>query len=118
MTAAAAEHFAHLLAVQSVQLAAVVAAVALLVATLLRRRPHLAYALWLVALAKCLVPPVWSSPTGLFSWAAARTVASPSRATTCDSSSSGPDSFARSAMTSAPRTTVRHNARTDVRGQG
>jgi beta-lactamase regulating signal transducer with metallopeptidase domain len=71
MTAAAAEHLAHLLAVQSVQLAAVVPAVALLVATLLRRRPHLAYALWLVALAKCLVPPVWSSPTGLFSWAAA-----------------------------------------------
>jgi beta-lactamase regulating signal transducer with metallopeptidase domain len=33
------------------------------------RRPHLAYVLWLVVLAKCLTPPLWSSPTGLFSWA-------------------------------------------------
>ena len=27
--------------------------------------------LWLVVLVKCLTPPVWSSPTGVFSWAAA-----------------------------------------------
>jgi beta-lactamase regulating signal transducer with metallopeptidase domain len=34
-----------------------------------RRRPHLAYLLWIIVIAKCLTPPVWSSPTGLFSWA-------------------------------------------------
>ncbi len=66
-----ADAVVHGLAVQSAQVAVVVVAVALVTATLLRRRPHLAHALWLAALAKCFVPPVWSSPTGLFSWAAA-----------------------------------------------
>ncbi len=37
-----------------------------------RRRPHLAYALWMLVLLKCLTPPLWSSPTGLFSWARCR----------------------------------------------
>src|SRR4029450_4673300 len=35
---------------------------------LLRRRPHLAYALWLVVLFKCVTPPFWSSPSGIFCW--------------------------------------------------
>jgi beta-lactamase regulating signal transducer with metallopeptidase domain len=34
-----------------------------------RRRPHLAYTLWMLILLKALVPPVWSCPTGIFSWA-------------------------------------------------
>ena len=38
--------------------------------TFFRRRPHWTYALWTLALIKCMTPPVWSSPTGLFSWAA------------------------------------------------
>jgi len=29
----------------------------------------LAYVLWLVVILKCVTPPVWSSPTGAFSWA-------------------------------------------------
>lgn len=33
-----------------------------------RNRPHLAHALWLVVLAKCLTPPLWSSPGGMFCW--------------------------------------------------
>lgn len=33
-----------------------------------RGRPHLSHALWLVVLAKCVTPPVWSSPQGIFSW--------------------------------------------------
>lgn len=37
-----------------------------------RRRPHLAYALWMLVLLKCLMPPLWSSPTGCFSWAQLR----------------------------------------------
>ncbi len=36
-----------------------------------RRRPHLAYALWLLVIVKCLTPPIWSSPLGIFSWAGA-----------------------------------------------
>jgi len=38
-----------------------------------RRRPHLAYVLWMLVVLKCLAPPLWSSPTGLFSWAQCRT---------------------------------------------
>ncbi len=37
-----------------------------------RARPHLAHLLWLVVLVKCWIPPVWSSPTGVFSWAQTR----------------------------------------------
>ena len=34
-----------------------------------RNRPRVAYALWMLVVVKSIVPPVWSSPTGLFSWA-------------------------------------------------
>ena len=44
--------------------------VALLVKLLGRRRPHLAYILWMVVLVKGLTPPLWSSPTSVFSWTA------------------------------------------------
>jgi beta-lactamase regulating signal transducer with metallopeptidase domain len=36
-----------------------------------RNRPRLAYALWMLVVVKSIVPPVWSSPTGLFCWALA-----------------------------------------------
>ena len=36
-----------------------------------RDRPRLAYALWMLVVVKSIVPPFWSSPTGLFSWALA-----------------------------------------------
>jgi bla regulator protein BlaR1 len=32
-----------------------------------RRRPHMAYLLWMLVIAKCLTPPIWASPLGLFS---------------------------------------------------
>lgn len=35
---------------------------------LARSRPHLACALWLVVLFKCVTPPIWSSPSGIFCW--------------------------------------------------
>lgn len=34
----------------------------------LRNSPRWAYSLWLIVVAKCLVPPIWSSPLGIFSW--------------------------------------------------
>jgi beta-lactamase regulating signal transducer with metallopeptidase domain len=40
-----------------------------------RSRPRLAYALWMLVILKSIVPPIWSSPTGLFSWALVETVA-------------------------------------------
>ena len=72
-----ADRIVHLLLVQSAQLAAVVVVIATITTVACRRRPHLAYALWLAALAKCLVPPVVASPVGLFSWAAAQRPTSP-----------------------------------------
>ena len=36
-----------------------------------RKHPHLAYTLWMLVLVKALVPPILSSPTGIFSWASA-----------------------------------------------
>ncbi len=51
------------------QLTVLIPAVALAVRVLARRRPHLAHVLWLVVLAKCLTPPVWCCPAGIFCWA-------------------------------------------------
>lgn len=50
------------------QLTFLILAVGLTVWLFCRRRPYLAYAIWMLVIAKCLTPPVWSSPTGLFSW--------------------------------------------------
>ena len=30
-------------------------------------RPHLSHMLWALVLVKCITPPIWSSPVGLFS---------------------------------------------------
>ncbi len=37
-----------------------------------RRRPQLAYLLWMLVVVKCLTPPIWTSPVGVFSWTRAR----------------------------------------------
>ena len=50
------------------QISVLIVLVGVVGALLCRRRPHLAYALWIVVLVKCITPPVWSSPTGVFSW--------------------------------------------------
>ena len=56
-----------------------VTVVALLIGTVVRLcgrdRPRLAYALWMLVVVKSIVPPVWSSPTGLFSLAPLGTAA-------------------------------------------
>src|SRR5690606_13162592 len=49
-------------------------AVAAVVRWTCRRRPHLAYLLWMLVVVKAVTPPVWSSPTSVFSWALAETV--------------------------------------------
>jgi beta-lactamase regulating signal transducer with metallopeptidase domain len=35
---------------------------------LAKNRPHLAHAMWMLVLLKCLTPPIWSSPTSPFCW--------------------------------------------------
>ena len=54
------------------QVTALIVIVGALTSLFCRQRPHLAYVLWLLVFLKCLTPPLWSSPTGLFSWAQAR----------------------------------------------
>lgn len=50
------------------QVTVVIAAVAIATRWGCRNRPHLAHLLWLVVFVKCWIPPLWSSPTGIFSW--------------------------------------------------
>ena len=52
--------------------------VGLIVRLCCRRRPHLAYLLWIVVILKCVTPPIWSSPTGIFSWTTAASAATDS----------------------------------------
>jgi len=58
----------RLIGAQTWQLTLLIAVVALVVRFASRRRPFLAHALWLVVLLKCVTPPLWSSPGGVFCW--------------------------------------------------
>lgn len=60
--------FAWMAFSQAWQVTALILSVLLTTRVATRNRPHLAYMLWLVVLVKCVTPPVWSSPTGAFSW--------------------------------------------------
>lgn len=47
----------------------VVAALAMLATTCFcKKRPRIAYVIWMLVVVKCLIPPLWSSKTGIFSW--------------------------------------------------
>ncbi|HUB25987.1 MAG TPA: M56 family metallopeptidase, partial [Tepidisphaeraceae bacterium] len=54
---------------QLAQVSLAIVAVSLLTRIFCRRRPHLAYVFWILVLIKSLMPPIWSSPLGVFSWA-------------------------------------------------
>jgi len=54
---------------QAWQIAALALLVTVVVRLTARNRPHLAHVLWLLVLVKCVTPPLWSSPAGVFSWA-------------------------------------------------
>lgn len=56
-----------LLVQQSLQVAVLACAVYAIVRTVGRERAHLAHLLWTLVLIKCLTPPIWSSPIGVFS---------------------------------------------------
>ena len=63
------DEFARLAWVQLWQVTVVALVIGAVVRLCCRDRPRLAYALWMLVVVKSIVPPVWSSPTGLFSWA-------------------------------------------------
>ena len=56
-----------LLMTQSWQIAALAMIVAVVVKLAARNRPHLAHALWILVLIKCVTPPVWGHSLGVFS---------------------------------------------------
>ena len=53
---------------QAWQVTVLITAVAVLTRVAAANRPHLAYVLWMVVFIKCLTPPLWSSPSGVFCW--------------------------------------------------
>ncbi len=53
---------------QAWQVTTLIVFVLVLTRLVARNRPHLAYVLWLVVLLKCVTPPLWSSPTGAYTW--------------------------------------------------
>ncbi len=57
----------QLLATQAWQIAALAIAVAIVNRTIAKNRPHLAHALWMMVLIKCVTPPIWGHSLGLFS---------------------------------------------------
>ena len=58
----------RLILIQIVQIAVLAMAVWLVTSIVGRKHTHLSFVLWLVVLVKCITPPIWSSPTSIFSW--------------------------------------------------
>ncbi len=56
-----------LLLTQTWQIAALAMIVAVVVKLAARNRPHLAHALWILVLIKCVTPPLWGHSLGVFS---------------------------------------------------
>ena len=87
------------------QVTALAMAVACLARLCAHWRPHLAYLLWLLVIVKCLVPPIWASPTGIFSWTRAGGSLAPS--TDEPVSDAVPAEPARGSFSAPARTSVR-----------
>ena len=60
------EHFFGLLITQTWQIAALAIVVAVVAKLAAKNRPHLAHALWVLVLIKCVTPPVWGHSLGVF----------------------------------------------------
>ena len=56
-----------LLMTQTWQIAALAMIVAVVVKLAAKNRPHLAHALWILVLIKCVTPPLWGHSLGVFS---------------------------------------------------
>jgi bla regulator protein BlaR1 len=59
--------FFDLLSTQIWQIAALAIFVALIVRLVAKNRPHLAHAMWMLVLIKCVTPPLWGHSLGVFS---------------------------------------------------
>jgi beta-lactamase regulating signal transducer with metallopeptidase domain len=61
------DQFLQLIVSQAWQIAALASVVAVVNRTVAKNRPHLAHALWMLVLIKCVTPPIWGHSLGLFS---------------------------------------------------
>jgi hypothetical protein len=61
------EPLLHIVISQTWQIAVLTIAVAGIVRIAARNRPHLAHALWILVLIKCVTPPLWGHSLGVFS---------------------------------------------------
>lgn len=62
------ENFVRIAWTHAWQLTSLILLVSLVVWLVGKPRPHLATVLWLLVIFKCLMPPVWSSTSGVFCW--------------------------------------------------
>ncbi|QDT50515.1 Methicillin resistance mecR1 protein [Symmachiella dynata] len=62
------QEIAALLVAHTWQVTLLIAVVLVVIRYYARNRPHLAHVLWVVVLLKCITPPLWSSPGGIFCW--------------------------------------------------
>ncbi len=63
-----ANSIVEMLGAQVLQVTLLIAVVALAAALLARNHSHLAHALWIIVLLKCVTPPVWNCSGGVFCW--------------------------------------------------
>ncbi|MEJ7595000.1 MAG: hypothetical protein WKF77_26030 [Planctomycetaceae bacterium] len=66
------DHILGLLMTQILQITALAIVVAVVAKLAAKNRPHLAHALWVLVLIKCVTPPVWGHSRGVFSQLQAR----------------------------------------------
>jgi beta-lactamase regulating signal transducer with metallopeptidase domain len=64
------ERFSQLAWAQIWQVTLLVIVVGLIAKLVSRRWPHVAWTLWVIVIVKCITPPIWYSPSGLFCWSA------------------------------------------------
>ena len=61
------DHILGLLITQTWQITAMAIVVAVVIKLAAKNRPHLAHALWVLVLIKCVTPPLWGHSLGVFS---------------------------------------------------
>ncbi len=63
-----AQGWSYLLLCHALQITLLAILVGCLTSSIAKNRTHLAHALWVLVLLKCIMPPTLSSPTSVFSW--------------------------------------------------
>ena len=68
------ERLSQLAWAQFWQVSLLILVVGVLARFMSRRWPHFAWTLWVIVIVKCVTPPIWYSPSGLFCWSATKPI--------------------------------------------